>query len=83
MSDEFPTIREEIERKAVSTAIYMLEQRDLGNISEGELYFGQIVLFNTVSGLIGNDVFTLISANMPESIVMPELESIGGKHGGI
>ena len=63
---EFPTIREEIERKAVATMIWLLERLEAGEMTDEQLFIGQQVLFMTVSGLIGRETFELISAAMPE-----------------
>ncbi len=63
---EFPSIRNEIERKAVDTAVWLLEKREAGEITDEQLYIGQQALFMTVSGLVGRSVFDLISASMPD-----------------
>ena len=63
---EFPTIREEIERKAVDTAVWLLEKHEAGEMTDEQLFIGQQVLFMTISGLVGQEVFELISAEMPE-----------------
>lgn len=65
-NSEFPTIREEIERKAVDTAIWLIEKNEAGEITDDQLFIGQQVLFMTVSGLVGRETFELISAQMPE-----------------
>ncbi len=63
---EFPSIREEIERKAVDTAVWLLEKHEAGEMTDEQLYIGQQTLFMTVSGLVGREVFDLISASMPD-----------------
>ena len=63
---EFPTIREEIERKSVDTAVWLLEKHEAGEITDEQLFIGQQVLFMTISGLVGQEVFELVSAEMPE-----------------
>jgi len=63
---EFPSIREEIERKALDTAVWLLEKHEAGEITDAQLFIGQQALFMTVSGLVGREVFELISAEMPE-----------------
>ena len=63
---EFPSIREEIERKAVNTAVWLLEQHEAGSMTDEQLFIGQQTLFMTVSGLVGREVFDLISASMPD-----------------
>jgi len=67
MSDsEFPTIREEIERKAVGTAIWIIEKHEAGEITDDQKFIAQQVLFMSVSGLVGLETFELISSEMPE-----------------
>lgn len=63
---EFPTIREEIERKAIDSAVWLIEKHEAGEMTDEQLYIGQQVLFMTVSGLVGKEVFDLISASMPD-----------------
>ena len=63
---EYPTIREEIERKALDTAVWLLEKHEAGEMTDEQLFIGQQTLFMTVSGLVGREVFELISAEMPE-----------------
>ena len=63
---EFPTIREEIERKAIATAVWLIERHEAGEITDEQKFIGQQVLFMSVSGLVGREVFELISAEMPE-----------------
>ena len=63
---EFPTIREEIERKAIDTAVWLIEKHEAGEMTDEQLYIGQQTLFMTVSGLVGREVFDLISASMPD-----------------
>ena len=65
-TSEFPTIREEIERKAVDTAVWLLEKHEAGEMTDEQLFIGQQVLFMTISGLVGQEVFELVSAEMPE-----------------
>ena len=63
---EYPTIREEVERKSVDTAIWLMEQHQNGAITDEQFYIGQQVLFMAISGLVGREVFELISTDMPE-----------------
>ena len=63
---EFPTIREEVERKAIDTAIWIIEKHEAGEITDDQKFIAQQVLFMSVSGLVGRDTFELISAEMPE-----------------
>ena len=59
-------MREEIERKALDAAIWLESKREAGTLTDQEIYVGQEVLFMVVSGLIGREVFELISAEQPE-----------------
>ncbi len=59
-------MREEIERKALDAAIWLESKREAGTLTNQEIYVGQEVLFMVVSGLIGREVFELISAEQPE-----------------
>ncbi len=78
MSEEkFPTIREEIERKAVNTAVWLLEKHEAGEITDEQLFIGQQTLFMTVSGLLGRETFDLISAPMPDMESGLKIESEG------
>jgi len=63
---EFPTIREEIERKAITTAVWIIERHEAGEITDDQKFIAQQVLFMSVSGLVGQEVFELISAEMPD-----------------
>lgn len=65
-TSEYPSIREEVERKAVATAVWLLEKHEAGEMTSDQLFIGQQALFMTVSGLVGDEVFELISAEMPE-----------------
>ncbi len=74
---EFPSIREEIERKAVNTAVWLLEKHEAGEITDEQLFIGQQTLFMTVSGLLGRETFDLISAPMPDMESGLKIESEG------
>ena len=63
---EFPSIREEIERKAIDAAVWLIEKHEAGEITDEQLFIGQQTLFMTVSGLVGREVYDLISASMPD-----------------
>jgi len=70
----FPTIKEEIDRKALATMIWLVEQHEAGAISDDQLYTGECTLFMVVSGLVSQDIFELISASMPEMESMVQVK---------
>lgn len=57
---EYPTIAEEIERKATDTLLWILEQEKKGNLTSREAYHCVLTTWMMVSGLISeelNDMF--------------------------
>lgn len=56
-----PTTREELDRKTYETLEWLIERREQGQISDDQFHTGVDATFNTVSGLVSEDIFRLVS----------------------
>jgi hypothetical protein len=58
---ELPTIKQELERKTVSTLSDLAEQFERGEIAHAEFYTAVSAMCDVVSGLVDVELLTLLS----------------------
>jgi len=59
MTENLPTLYEELNRKALESLKWLVEQHEAGYISDAELYTARVAMFNTIAGLVDNEITQL------------------------
>ena len=66
MSHEPPSIRDELDRKALENLQFLVHSLDTAQITKAQYDLASFVLWNVTAGLVCNDVSEAISAAKPE-----------------
>lgn len=76
MNENMPTLREELDRKAVEAMEFLVASHQQGKIAQAELHTGLEAIWNTTAGLISSDITHLLAAmldHIKEGIVIKRL----------